>query len=250
MSQGPSLRTPLGQVMHLNGALPRGTDARTVVPKRCPCGVLFLAIGKGAARTKFCGTCRATQTCRSCNHVGGHAPRCAKGRVRPCHGCGDDLGHGHNRSYCDTCRADQCPGCKRFAGQHEAKCDYRTRRRHAPSLTEYRGVVTEADVVAVYLEHGAKAVRLARSICGTLHAEDVVHDLVLYLLEKRDYLRFPPNEAYVLRAVKHGALRKLIYGWHRYTVAMDPEDLAIAEQAMAREGRPAASRVVRLPSAP
>ena len=48
MSPGPSLRTPLGQVMTLNGALPRGTDARTVVPKRAESQAKKIPIATGA----------------------------------------------------------------------------------------------------------------------------------------------------------------------------------------------------------
>jgi hypothetical protein len=34
------------------------------------------------------------------------------------------------------------------------------------------------------------------------------------------------------RAVEHGAVRRRRYAWTKYTVAMDPEDLVLAEQAM------------------
>jgi hypothetical protein len=167
-------------------------------------------------------------------------------KPRPCRGCGVELGHGvGNSTYCADCRAQQCPECRTFGGRHGAKCRYDVRRRR-PGLTEYHGVVTEQDIVNVYLEHGRKAVRIARSICGNLEAEDVVHDLTLYLLEKRDYLRFPPTANYFLRAAQHGALRKRLYAWARFTVAMDPEDLLLAERAMARPGRPIETRV-RLP---
>jgi hypothetical protein len=51
-----------------------------------------------------------------------------------------------------------------------------------------------------------------------------------YLLEKREYLTAVPGKSYFLTAVKHTALRRLRYGWHRFTVFMDPED---AEAMMA-----------------
>ena len=39
-----------------------------------------------------------------------------------------------------------------------------------------------------------------------------------------------PGKAYFLRAVRHAALRRLLYAWRRYTVFLDPED---AEAMMA-----------------
>jgi DNA-directed RNA polymerase specialized sigma24 family protein len=78
-------------------------------------------------------------------------------------------------------------------------------------------------------------------------AEDVVHDVTLYLLEKRDYLRDAPGAAYFLTAVKNGALRRLLYASHRYTVFVDPETLVLIE-AMAHPARVRRSNTtVRLP---
>jgi len=53
-------------------------------------------------------------------------------------------------------------------------------------------------------------VRLARGIAG-VDAEDVVHDVVTWLLEKLDYLPRTPGAAYFFTAVKHTALRRLLY---------------------------------------
>jgi DNA-directed RNA polymerase specialized sigma24 family protein len=115
-----------------------------------------------------------------------------------------------------------------------------------PGLTEYHGVVTEQDILDLYLAHRAPAVRLARSIVG-VEGEDVVHDVTLYLLEKRDYLRDPPGAAYFFTAVRHAALRRLLYAWSRCVVAMDPETLVIAEEMTSpARGRPT-ERKVRLP---
>jgi hypothetical protein len=100
-------------------------------------------------------------------------------------------------------------------------------------LTTVYNLVSEEDIVALYLEHRAYAIRLAHGIVGA-EAEDIVHDVVTYMLEKREYLTAVPSRSYFLRAVKHGALRRLRYAWHRYTVFMDPDDLLIAEQMMAR----------------
>jgi hypothetical protein len=196
-------RIRLGDAMHLNGALKRGTDARTVVPKRCPCGVLFLAIGKGAARAKFCDECKATQRCRSCNHIGAHAATCAKGRSRPCRGCGEELGHDGHALYCDACRSAQCPECRAFAGRHGARCRYESRPRR-PGRTVYYGVVSEQEIVDLYLAERPRAVGLARAICGTLAAEDIVQDVTVALLAKRDYFSRAPGAKYFLTAVRHG----------------------------------------------
>jgi hypothetical protein len=140
-----------------------------------------------------------------------------------------------SKYYCDACREQQCPECRCYGGRHGVGCLYEQRRRR-PRLTEYRGVVTDEDIMDLYLGVRSKAVATARRICGALFAEDVVHDAALYLLVQRDYLRFVPGESYFMRAVKHGALRQLRSAWHRYTVLMDPEDLVIAEQ-MTFQGR-------------
>jgi len=67
-------------------------------------------------------------------------------------------------------------------------------------------------------------------------AEDVVHDVTVYLLEKRDDLTAIPGKAYFLTAVRNGALRWLLYAWSRRTVVMDhPEDHP--ENLVANESR-------------
>jgi hypothetical protein len=223
----------LGEAMSLNGTVPHGADLRHAVPRRCPCGNLFLALGKAAARARFCDECKATRTCASCNGIGEHRAYCSTLRPRPCRGCGVELGHGTRRFFCEACWAQQCPECGVRAGRHHRLCRYETRRRR-PGLTEYQGIVSEQDILDLYLAHGPRAVRIARSICGDLSAEDVVQDVTLYLLEKREYLQRPPGETYFLKAVTRAALRTLLNAWARYRVAMDPQDLVIAEQMMAR----------------
>src|SRR5206468_6104879 len=173
--QSPPLRVPLGQLMHLNGAVPRGADLRGAVPRRCKgCGALFIVIGKGSARALYCQECRAKK-CPSCNGAGGrHYPYCSWAHPRPCRGCGVELGHGGSQSpFCETCRAQQCPECRVYGGPHGAKCLY-DRRRRRPGLTERYGVVTEQDVLALYLEHREHAVRIAQRLVGA-DAEDAVH---------------------------------------------------------------------------
>lgn len=235
----------IGQAMHLNGALPRGTDARTVLPKRCAvCQRVFLAFGHARAR-KFCDECKTTRRCTRCRRVGPHAATCPRARGRPCRGCGEDLGDDTRHAYCEACRAKCCPECNAYAGRHARACQYETRRRR-PGLTEYHGVVTEQEILAVYLAHGPTAVRLARRICGAADAEDILQNVTLYLLEKRDYFYVAPGATYFLKAVRHTARRVRHYAWARYRVAMDPADLVLAEQAMARGA--SSPHTVRLPT--
>jgi hypothetical protein len=239
----------LGEVMRLNGAIPRGADLRNAVPRRCQgCGTLFIVIGKGSARARYCPECRAKR-CPSCNRPGGgHYPYCCQVQARPCRGCGVELGHGGSqRRFCEACWAHQYPECRVRGGRHQRSCLYERRRRR-PGLTEYRGVVTEQEIVDLYVAHRARARQVARRIVGA-DAEDVVHDVTLYLLAKRDYLTAAPGAAYFLTAVKHTALRRLLSAWVRLVVAMDPEDLVTAEQVThpARARRPAGSVRVTLP---
>lgn len=208
------------------------TNGHGVVKACAGCGTAFTVAGKGSARALYCGACRA-QVCSSCNaRAGGHYPYCDLLRPRPCRGCGVELGHGgSHRWFCEACWANQCPECRVRAGRHGASCRYRQRRRR-PGLTTVYGVVTEEEIVDLWLAQRARAIRIARAIVGDADAEDVVHDVTLYLLEKRPYLKDAPGRAYFLTAVKHTALRRLLYAWSRYVVAMDPETLVLAEQAM------------------
>src|SRR5439155_16839520 len=130
-------------------------------------------------------------------------------------------------------------------GRHQRSCLYEQRQRR-PGLTEFYGVVTEQDIIALYLEHREHAVRIARRIVGA-DTEDVVHDVTLYLLEKRDYLRDAPGRGYFLRAVKNTAVRRLLYAWSRYVVAMDPETLVIVEQMTHPSRSRSTDNMVRLP---
>jgi len=245
--QSPPLRVPLGQLMHLNGTVPRAADLRGAVPRRCKsCAALFIVLGKGSARALYCQACRAKK-CPSCNGAGGqHYPYCSWAHPRPCRGCGVELGHGGSSSpFCEACRAQQCPECGTRAGRHGPRCLYERRQRR-PGLRKYVGVVTEAHIVALYQAHRAHAIRIARPIVGA-DAEDVVHSVVVYLLERRDYLTAPPGEGYFLTAVRNTALRSLLYAWARFTVFMDPDDLIVAEQMMHPTRRARPDSMVRLP---
>jgi len=239
----PPLRVRLGQVMHLNGTVPRGADLRTAIPKRCQtCGALFILFGKGSARALYCPDCRA-QRCPSCTAPGGtHYASCSSLKPRHCRGCQASLGGAPKMDrYCPSCQAaPRCPTCDKVGGGHLRWCTWSQPKR----VPAYYGIVTEADILALYLEHRTYAVRIAHQIVGA-DGEDVVQDVTMYLLEKRDYLTALPGKAYFLTAVRNGALRLLIYAWHRYVIAMDPEDLLIAEQMIARGET--SQNTVRLP---
>src|SRR5262245_15768412 len=177
----------------------------------------------------LCLRCAASR-CGTCHGLRGqHAPRCTVGI---CRGCGTRCQPRGKQHYCAACRASRCPECRRYGGQHRESCLYEQRQRHAPRLTTYRGLVTAYDILTMYVEHKARAVRTAQSIVGAVHAEDVVQDVVLYMFEKRDYLEPGPLTAYFFTAVRTTAFRRRHYAWERYVVPMDPEDLVLAEQAM------------------
>ena len=125
-----------------------------------------------------------------------------------------------------------------LGGKHGARCLY-NRRQRRPGLTTRYGVVSEQEILELYLEHRAHAVQLARRIVGA-DAEDVVHDVMLYLLEKRDYLRDAPGAAYFLTAVKNTALRRLLYAWARYVVTVPDEQAGLVLAKMKGAGVPCA----------
>jgi hypothetical protein len=248
----PPFTVKLGQAMHLNGTVPRGVDLREAVPKRCAqCGALFIFIGKGSARVRFCPDCRAL-ACPTCRRPGGgHYVYCSLGKPRPCRGCGVELGRGDGatrRQFCESCWERECPECGVRGGRHQRTCLYEQRQRR-PALTEHHGLVTEAEILAVYLAHRDVAIRRAGRICGPAAAEDVVQEATVYLLEKRDYLR-RFDAGYFHQAVKNAARRQRLYAWARLVVGMDPGDLVLAEQAMypgrARSAETSSVRV-RLP---
>ncbi len=140
----------------------------------------------------------------------GPISQCAPFGHLSCRACGVDLGQGGSRRlFCETCWAKACPECGVRGGHPQGKCRYSRRRRRPGLITRYR-VVSEQSILALYLAHRTQAVRLARGIAG-VDAEDVVHDVVTWLLEKRDYLPRTPGAAYFFTAVKHTALRRLLY---------------------------------------
>jgi hypothetical protein len=174
-----------------------------------------------------------------CHYLRGHhAPSC---RTGICHGCGARTAIG-TKFYCPACRAQQCPECRWYAGRHGPTCRYDQRTRRPPLTIVYR-VTTADDLVELFNDAYRKAVRVAQHV-GELNrpdAEDVVSDVFLYLWRKRDFLKAPPGRAYLFKAVEHGAIRARRSAWRRRVVAMDPEDLVLAEQAMYDPTHPAES---------
>jgi hypothetical protein len=54
------------------------------------------------------------------------------------------------RGYCAACRAQQCPTCGRYAGQHDVRCRRGTPQQGRPRLTTVYGVVGEAELVQLF----------------------------------------------------------------------------------------------------
>jgi hypothetical protein len=138
------------------------------------------------------------------------------------------------------------PGMRQAGGPSWRDLPIPTASPSSP-LTTFHGVVTEQDIVDLYLANRTKAVRIARHLCGDLHAEDCVQDVVVYMLEKRDLLTAPPNKRYFFKAVTHGAMRRHRAAWAKYVVPLDPEDLVLAEQAVYPGRARSSDTRVRLP---
>jgi DNA-directed RNA polymerase specialized sigma24 family protein len=120
-----------------------------------------------------------------------------------------------------------------MAGRHRRTSRYEYRRCR-PGLTQRYGVVTDEHLITLWAENRAKAVRIAEFICSRAEAEDIVSEVMLYLLEHRDFLKAPPGRAYFFKTVTNAARRRHLYAWARHVVAMDSHDLLIAEEMMAR----------------
>lgn len=132
--------------------------------------------------------------------------------VIACKACGGPKPRIAGRRYCDRCRETVCPECKSYGGHHNAQClwIYRARlvlRAHyqglMPTKMPYRGVVSREDIRALYEAHRARAVRFAHSLGANGDSDDIVQDVILYLIERQDFLGKPPSKAYLFTAVKH-----------------------------------------------
>jgi hypothetical protein len=195
-----------------------------------------IKLGDAMTLVVRCGTCHGV--------TGQHYPS-SRARTTPrlCRACEGPVEAPGRAFFCETCRRQRCPECGRYAGQHRLRClfDHRQRR---PRLLTYHGLVRPEEILLIYLAHGDQAARRAARIVGPTVAEDCVQDAVTYLLSKRDYLTHF-GVGYFYQVVKNFARRHRRYGWSKYLVAMDPDDLLFAEQAMEgkRRGRSVAGRV-------
>lgn len=96
-------------------------------------------------------------------------------------------------------------------------------------------MVTEDVVLDCYLAHGAAAVRLAARLLGPSEAQDVVHDVFVYLLERRRHLKQAPTRGYLFVAVRHASIRRWVRYWSRVTLMCRVEEYQNAEQLLARD---------------
>jgi DNA-directed RNA polymerase specialized sigma24 family protein len=71
-----------------------------------------------------------------------------------------------------------------------------------PPKTPYQGVVSRDDIRALYETHRANAIRYAHFLGANGDSEDLVHDVVLWLIERQDFLKAPRTKAYLFVAVK------------------------------------------------
>jgi hypothetical protein len=175
--------------------------------------------------------------CRGCGKpTGGHYPSCYW-RTRPprlCRACqAPILTRNVSVRYCDTCRADACVYCHRYAGAHKPSCASAQHTRRVP--LPYLGVVTEAMVLEMYVTHRDRAVRLARDICGS-EAEDIVQDVTVYFFTRLGTLRHVSRSLF-LTAVKRAAIHRITDGWWRHAVPFSDDAFAALEKEYVRHGR-------------
>ncbi|MGH8697559.1 MAG: hypothetical protein ACREVS_13840 [Burkholderiales bacterium] len=227
----PPFRVRLGDVVHLNGALPRDLPPADAEPRPC-CGCAGIVFRQGY---RYCDECRQ-KLCRTCHgRDGQHRPGCASTTAsRPCRGCGVAFRAAGGWKYCTRCRAQKCPECLISGGRHAERCRYDQRRhRGAPRPPGvYRGIVTREDIIRCFVEMRAAAVRVARGIVGNLWAEDIAQETFVYLLDRRDELTQVPTLGYVLKATQHAAFawkRRVV---HLMSVPVDPAYLIDLEAMM------------------
>jgi hypothetical protein len=225
----PPFTVKLGALVHLNGAVPRGAPLERARPHPCKrCERLILH-----PNLVYCEPCAFKECPRCRGHDGRHTPKCPYPRRldRRCRGCQERLDEWTPRAerYCDACKAIRCPECRAYAGVHRTRCLYQ-RRPRKPRLTEYRGLVSEAEILALYVEYRPRAIQVARRVLGrSSDAEDCVHDAVTWFLARRDFLRSVPGPRLFLMAVKHEAFRRQRSGWAKFIIPVDPEMLLTIE---------------------
>ncbi len=213
-------RIRLGDVVHLNGSIPRGVPLEEIAPHRCR-GCSGLGVRRGFL---YCDACRAHE-CRVCyGRDGQHVPSCRRRQGRRCRGCRVELDVSVTTSrYCASCQLQRCPECATRGGRHGARCRYGARRRK-PRLTVRYGIVTVEHILELYSTTRMRAIRKAAAIVGAADAEDVVHDVVEALLTRREFLREVPGGGFFVQCARNAALVRVKGGWHRWMVCIGLDD--------------------------
>lgn len=169
--------------------------------------------------------------------------------MKPCKACGGPKPPIAGVRYCDRCRETVCPECRSFGGHHNVQCLWLHRARRVlrahyqglgPSRMPYRGVVTLEDIRQLYERWRLPAVRFAESLGANGDSEDLVHDCVLWLIERQDFLKAPPTKAYLFTSVKRAVMERARGSYLQRTVWADAQELVqLEEMTYALEhGRP------------
>jgi hypothetical protein len=183
------------------------------------------------ARVRYCPTCRARR-CVDCHRRDGtHSPACRfTPHTRPCQGCGLTIPAGKGR-YCADCRLTACPECRRIRGAHGAQCRYEQRQHRAPpEVVDEGDRITDDDVVALFLAYGRQARFLARHYGPPGEVDDVIGDVIAYLLGRKAFVSHRRSvAAYFLAAVKNMAIRRWRYSYLKSFILADEHGLMLAE---------------------
>lgn len=156
-----------------------------------------------------------------------------------CRACGEVLERPGSRRYCARCRATVCPECKSYGGHHNVQCLWIHRARRVlrahyqglgPTKMPYQGVVSREDIRTLYEAQRASAIRFAHSLGANGDSEDLVHDVILWLIERQDYLKAPPTKAYLFTSVKRAVMERARGSYVQRTVWVDPQELVSLEE--------------------
>ena len=173
--------------------------------------------------------------CPVCHQIEDHRPWCTRPDLRKCRKCAAPIPlAGPGVRYCPACRAaPRCPRCQKPAGGHSPSCSWlRPTRRPVPT---YQGVVTLAELTALYEGHRTHLVRLAARICGR-DAEDIVQSTFTYLLARLDTLTHLDKQLAVI-AVMNAAKVERRAARHRHVTPMAEVAMNVLERYAARAWR-------------
>ena len=100
-------------------------------------------------------------------------------------------------------------------------------------------VTSVEHILAFYVETLPEVIRWARRWGAADDAEDVVHQIVLAMLQRREYLRYPPDRPYLFKAVRTQTLKLKVSGYRRFIVTMPWDSLRAVEEIneQARHGK-------------